>query len=221
MNFRKTSYKSYSDYHHNITQNTYDKFVLEYAEMWEWNKKTYKEIIKNNIIPFCKFCKQGGKILIAGCGTGRDYKILSEKGFSCLGIDYSKSMLDEAKRRTNGNFLRMDVKDYFSKDQYDGIYCESAITHLSKKNARLVLSNFFKNLTNEGILYAAVKIGEPGIYVSDDLGGKRYYLIHDKDKFCKLVNNTGFDIIETIVSDHTDVNRPKWLSIVARKKTKK
>ena len=34
-------------------------------------------------------------------------------------------------------------------------------------------------------------------------------------------HNIGFDIIETIVSDHTDVNRPKWLSIVARKKTKK
>jgi SAM-dependent methyltransferase len=218
MNFRKTSYKSYTDYHSGITKNTYDKFVLEYAEMWEWNKETQKEIIKYNIIPFSKFCKKNGKVLIAGCGTGRDYQIFSEKGFSCLGIDYSKSMISEALKRTRGKFLKANIKDFSTKDKYDGIYCESAFTHLSKNDAKKVLSNFFKNLVNKGILYVAIKIGEPGIYVSDDLGGKRYFMIHDKDRFLDLVNDIGFDIIQTMTSDHTDNNRPKWLSIVARKK---
>lgn len=218
MNFRKTSYKSYTNYHSSITQNTYNKFALKYASMWEWNKKTCKEIIRNNIVPFSRFCKKGGSVLIVGCGTGRDYKIFSDKGFNCLGIDYSKSMIFEAKKRTSGTFLIADIKDFSATDKYDGIYCESALTHLSKNDAKKALSNFSNNLTNKGILYVAIKIGNPGIYVSDDLGGKRYFMIHDKDKFSKLVNNVGFDIIEAIISRHTDKSRPKWLSIVARKK---
>jgi len=127
-------------------------------------------------------------------------------------------MIGEAKKRTKGTFLQADIKDYSSKDRYDGIYCESALTHLSKSDAKRVLSSFSKNLTDKGILYVAIKIGEPGIYVSDDLGGKRYFMIYDKEEFSGLVNNIGFDIIQTIISDHTDDSRPKWLSIVARKK---
>jgi len=65
MNFRKTSYQSYSKRHSKVTKDTYDKFALEYANMWEWDKKTQEAIMKYNIIPFSKFCKQGGKVLVA------------------------------------------------------------------------------------------------------------------------------------------------------------
>jgi len=185
--------------------------------MWEWNKKTQKSIIKTGIVPFSKFCKKRGKVLIAGCGTGRDYQILSEKGFSCLGIDYSQSMINEGLKRTKGKFLKANIKDFSTKNRYDGIYCESALTHLSKSDTKKVLSNFFNNLVDKGILYVAVKIGDPGIYVSDDIGGKRYFMIYDKNDFCNLVKENSFKIIKTTISNHTDNSRPKWLSVVAQK----
>jgi len=217
MNFKKTSYKSYTRHLSNITRNTYENFSSKYAEMWEWNKKTQKSIIKTGIVPFSKFCKKRGKVLIAGCGTGRDYQILSEKDFSCLGIDYSQSMINEALKRTKGKFLKADIKDFSAKSKSDGIYCESALTHLSKSDTKKVLSNFFNNLVDKGILYVAVKIGDPGIYVSNDIGGKRYFMIYDKNDFCNLLNEKGFKIIKTMISNHTDSSRPKWLSIVAKK----
>lgn len=215
--FKKTSYKSFSDFHYRFTKSTYNKFALKYADMWEWNKETFKEILINNIAPFRRFCKKNGKVLLAGSGTGRDYKLLSEKGFSCIGVDYSKTMIKEARKRTGGVFMESDIRDISYRKKYDGIYCESLLTHLSKKDAKSVLQKFFNILNNNGILYLAVKIGKQGIYVSDDIGGKRYYMVYDKNNFCNLVKRVGFDIIHTVVSDHTEKSRPKWFSLVGRK----
>ncbi len=215
--FKRTSYKSFSSLHYKITKSTYDEFALKYANIWEWNKETFKEILINNIDPFCRFCKRNGKVLLAGSGTGRDYKLLTEKGFSCVGIDYSRAMVKEAQKRTGGVFIKSDIRHISFKNEYDGIYCESLLTHLSIRDAKLVLRKFLISLKSKGILYLAVKIGEQGVYVSNDIGGKRYYMVYDKNKFCNLVKRMGFDIICTIISDHTEKSRPKWLSLVAKK----
>lgn len=216
--FEKTGYQDFNRYGFEATRSSYERFAREYGERWEWSSKTYGEIISFNILPFSEYCTPGGKVLIAGSGTGRDFKILSEKGFSCIGIDYSRSMVEEARRRVGGVFVHADIREIdLGVAEFDGVYCESALTHLSLDDVSKVLSKFFRAMTSNGALYIAVKIGDPGIYVTSDIGGPRYFNVFDKNSFTNLLKEKDLEIKYSAISEHTDEFRPKWLSIVAKK----
>jgi len=78
-----------------------------------------------------------GKILLdVGIGTGRLATWLAEKGFEVVGVDVSKEMLKEAKRKTkslsenvhlvlgDGHFLP------FKKEVFDGCICINVVNHI-------------------------------------------------------------------------------------------
>ncbi len=216
--FIKTEYNEFNQECFTATKEAYEKFSSKYAEMWEWNPETEREILKYNIRPFCNYCKKGGEVLILGCGTGRDYQLLAKEGYSCTGVDYSSSMLEEAKDRTNGRFIQADIREFdIDKEKYDGVYCESIFTHLSRQDAVLVLSRVKKSLKEKGALYIAVKIGNSGIYFTNDIGGIRYFTVYEKEDFLELISSVGFNVVYSMISEHTEKDRPRWFSLVAKK----
>ncbi len=76
------------------------------------------------------FCR-GPKVLNVACGSGRLLSFLSEKGFEVVGIDFSKGMLNVAKKKTVGcrnlDLLIADAEFLpFRKDAFDEIVCSRA-----------------------------------------------------------------------------------------------
>jgi SAM-dependent methyltransferase len=53
----------------------------------------------------------GGRILDAGCGTGRVAIRLAELGFDCVGVDSDESMLDQARRSTSVRWVLRDLAE--------------------------------------------------------------------------------------------------------------
>src|SRR3989344_7897262 len=100
---KKTSYtilpdNDFSETQIYVTLHTFDRYPKAYLKRWEQNPKTVSEIIKYNVNPFLKFAPKNGTLLLAGCRGGRDYKIFSEKGYTCIGVDMSYGLLTKAVR---------------------------------------------------------------------------------------------------------------------------
>jgi len=78
-----------------------------------------------------------GKILLdVGVGTGRFATWLVEKGFEVVGVDISREMLKEAKRKTqslseNVHLVLSDCHFLpFKKEMFDGCICINVVNHI-------------------------------------------------------------------------------------------
>lgn len=69
-----------------------------------------------------------GKILDAGCGTGRHCIPLMQEGYEVTGLDLSQNMLDVFKKKAEAEGLeprifRKDMKEIDFADEFDAIIC--------------------------------------------------------------------------------------------------
>ncbi len=220
---KKTSYKLLDDDDLTETQiyvtvQSFDRFSREYAEKWEWNPDTVKEVKKYNIQPFTKHTEKKGNVLLVGCRSGRDYNLLTNEGFSCLGIDFSYGLLSEAvKRVPAGLFIRLDPRSLpFMPESFSAIYADS-LTLVPKRDIKQVLKDYSIFLKKEGILYLSLKLGEKNVLLIEDEAGKRYYTLYKKEEILKILNSVGFKVLWSQVSKCTDPVLPEWFSLVAQK----
>lgn len=200
------------------TIQTYDRFAKDYADKWEWNPKTIKEINTYNIQPFVKYAKRNGTVLIIGCQTGRDLSILSKKGYSCFGIEFSHGLLTEAvKRVPEGMFAyHYPTNLPFMPESLDSIYAD-ALTIIPKRDMKNTLEEFKIFLKKNGMLYLSVKVGEGNVMVLEDLGGKRFFTLYKKEEILTFLNSAGFEVLWSSESSNTDETLPNWFSVIAKK----
>jgi|GEM_PF-5790367 SAM-dependent methyltransferase len=201
-----------------VTTQTYDRFAKEYADKWEWNQKTIKEIEKYNIKPFQKLVAKGSNVLIVGSRTGRDYSLLTKAGYQCLGVEPSFGFLAEAVKRVKGGlFIRLDLRDLpFMPESFEAIYAD-ALTHIPKKDLGDTLKDFRIFLVKKGFLYLSLKLGKSGLLVDKSIGGKRFMTLYSKEEIVRKVERTGFSIVWSEESSHTDPSHPRWLSLMLKK----
>lgn len=160
----------------------------------------------------------GKRVLDAGCGTGRDVEYFLDEGIDAIGIDISRGMLDEAKKRVQeGNFQHMDfTQTRFPKKTFHGIWCMASLADIPRENAGKVLKEFNRLLGQGGIVYFAVKGGQGQEIVKkrkyNDL--PRVYVYYDKIELEEIVKENGFEIIHSIISEDEGT---EWVEIFARK----
>lgn len=201
-----------------VTTQTYDRFAKEFADKWEWNPKTIKEIQKYNIKPFLKYAKRGGSVLLVSCQSGRDYSLLSKEDFSCLGIGFSYGLLAEAvKRVPEGLFVHLDLRSLpFMPASFDAVYAD-ALMHTPKKDMKEVLRDFRIFLKPKGVVYLSLRVGKGNVLVMEDLGGKRYITLFKRTEILEMVKSSGFKIMWSQASPHTDSSLPSWFSLIGKK----
>ncbi len=95
-------------------------------------------------------------ILDLGCGTGTHANLLSQKGYSVVGIDRSKKMIDIAKKHKTDhlNFFVGNVTTINIEKKFDAIISLFHVISYITKNEDL--GNFFKNISkhlkDDGVL---------------------------------------------------------------------
>ena len=101
--------------------------------------------------------KRGEQILDAGCGTGRNLKLLIDSGAKTIGLDFSQGMLKVARRNNPGALLvRADLQHPlpFSSDSFDAVLCALIGEHLS--DLRTAFEEMYAVLKSEGRLVFSV-----------------------------------------------------------------
>jgi SAM-dependent methyltransferase len=100
---------------------------------------------------FEKFCKKKPlDILDIGCGTGNHSIVLAGRKYRMVGIDQSKNMIEEARKKSehlkNVLFLVQDMKRIHAQKKFDCAFCLfNSFGYLTEKNS---IIQFFSNLHN-------------------------------------------------------------------------
>lgn len=157
--------------HKEITKESYQSTAEDFAS----NVQNLAPI--ESIEKFAELLPPNSNILDIGCGSGRDAKIFSEKGFSVTGIDFSEKMIAIAKNNAPlANFQVMDIENLVLATTFDGVWACCSLCHISKEMFPAVLTKIASILNPDGYLYLALKMGSGEIIEKDS----RYQGDHKK-----------------------------------------
>src|SRR3989344_3695915 len=107
---------------------SFNKFAEQYADI------TFLNILQYELNRFISLIPREGKVLDLGCGGGRDVQYFADFKLEAVGIDASIKLIDEAKKRVNGNFEVMDMRNLTFKDEeFNVVWAQDAISYVTKK----------------------------------------------------------------------------------------
>lgn len=110
--------------------------------------------------PFIKNIPAGGRILDAGCGSGRDSKAFLQKGFQVEAFDASPEMVNLASQYAEIPVVQMTFSDVDIAERFDGIWCCASLLHVSAEELPDVMSKLARALKPGGTWYVSFKYGE-------------------------------------------------------------
>lgn len=102
---------------------------------------------------------EGGHILDAGCGSGRDAKAFKELGYQVSAFDASPELARRATDHTGISVAVRQFADITEELAYDGIWACASLLHVPEKEMAVSLAKLWGALKHGGALYLSLKYG--------------------------------------------------------------
>lgn len=149
------------------TIRAYDTRAVDFAADWE-DHQAAPDDLRDAVRQFFL----AGPTADIGCGSGRDTAWLAENAFDVVGVDASKGLIKEAKRRHCG--IRFEVGQLpelkmLQRDFYANVLCETVIMHLDVHLIPEAVRQLMSLLAPGGILYLTWRVTKDGD-MRDDMG---------------------------------------------------
>ncbi len=184
-----------------------------------WNKLAGQwNNFRNQPIPIVdyfikKFAKEKGKIIDLGCGNCRN--LIPFKDFELYGIDFSKEMLDKAKKISKKYNLNIKLKEAnltktpFKNNYFDYALMLASLHHLETKNKRdTAIEELYRILKENGLALITVwdkwqfkfLFKKKNSFIPWKVKDKtyyRYYYLFNYFELKKLLKKFNFTILES------------------------
>jgi SAM-dependent methyltransferase len=103
-------------------------------------------------------CPPGGIVLDAPCGTGRYFEVVVHAGRRVAGIDQSRGMLKQARKRGLAESLeQVGLQELTFDGEFDGAMTVDAMENVPPEDWPLVLANLHRAVRPGGHLYLTVE----------------------------------------------------------------
>jgi 2-polyprenyl-3-methyl-5-hydroxy-6-metoxy-1,4-benzoquinol methylase len=187
--------KFYNEHAAEFLQNTVN------ADMSEWRMR------------FEKYLPIYGRILDAGCGSGRDSKAFVQDGFKVAAFDASTEMCKAAAEYTGLEVKQMMFQELDYRDEFDGIWACASLLHVPYEELSDVLLRLKRALKKDGVIYVSFKYG-----TETTVKGERSFSNFTEKTVKTLMDNAGFAIKECVVSEDVRPDRAgeKWVNVIGR-----
>jgi SAM-dependent methyltransferase len=182
------------------------------AERYDELAPSYDDALDTDISPrraadvLARHCPGDGRILDAGCGTGRVGQVLRELGYHDLaGIDISQGMLEEARKK--GCYVGLHQQDLgqalgYSEDTFDAV---------------ISVGVFVRGHAPSSSLDELVRVTKPGGHIVFTLRPEFYLGSDFKDKLASLAIDGRWRLVETGdqfiagFKEFPDINLEVWV----------
>ena len=163
---------------------------------------------------FIALLPDGGRILDAGCGSGRDSKAFIQNGFSVVAFDASMELCKLASEYISQEVWQMRFEEMSFDEEFDGVWACASLLHVPKEDMKDVLERIYNSLQKGGIFYASFKYGDGMVQ-----RGERLFTDYNENNTRLLFKVLGFEIIEC---DESLDKRPgreeeKWINVISKK----
>lgn len=150
-----------------ITQTFYNNLASQYDKLFsDWEETTKEQaIILDKLIASCGFDRTA-KILDCACGIGTQAIGLAALGYNVSASDISNAELEEAKRRTAKNNLKICFKNAdfrtlsttFSQKFDIVIAMDNALPHmLTKSDLEMATASIMNQVSSGGMFIASIR----------------------------------------------------------------
>lgn len=189
------------------TDQYYDEHAAEYYE------RTVAADMSHLYDRFLAMVPIGGKILDAGCGSGRDLLVFSERGFRAKGIDASRALVEMAKTRSGVSCCVGRIEEIKDEGKFDGVWACASLLHLPKAMLGSALCRLHRALVPGGAMFASVQEGNGEQRIDDG----RYFAFYQPPEFLAAIESAGFSVIDVWGSDDVLQGRTatRWLNVLA------
>lgn len=197
--------------HSNATLAYYDRHADRYAA------DTVGADMSCLYAPFLDLLPAGGRILDAGCGSGRDALAFHRSGYQVTAFDGSVEMARVARKGTGlpVAVLTFDMVEY--GPEFDGVWACASLLHVPRGGVPDVLSRLVRALKPGGVLYVSFKDGE-----SQGERGGRWFTDYTADGLrAELSAVAGLEDVRVWVTADVRPGRglETWVNALARRNT--
>jgi len=132
---------------------------------------------------FLEHMPKGGKVLDAGCGSGRDARYFLEKGYDVFACDASEEMVKLSSEYIGQPAHLLSLEEINFQEEFDGIWCSATLLHIPPSKQQKVLGNLINALKPNGLMYFSYKLGTTEEHVEG-----RYFLNMDEQSVNSLLS---------------------------------
>jgi superfamily II DNA or RNA helicase/HKD family nuclease len=157
----------------------------------------------------------GGFILDAGCGSGRDTKVFAARGYRVAPFDASVELARRAAEHVRQPVAVRDFAEITEESCYDGIWACASLLHLPEVDLPDTVAHLWRALKSGGVFYLSFKLGD-GERIQD---GRHFTDATDARLRSWVGSLPDLDAIETwISSDQRPGRVEQWLNALLRRK---
>ncbi|WP_461534739.1 class I SAM-dependent DNA methyltransferase [Spongorhabdus nitratireducens] len=163
---------------------------------------------------FLPLITAGGRVLDAGCGSGRDSLAFMRQGYEVEAFDGSPAMAELASKLTDMKVKHCLFREYHSFQQFDGIWACASLLHVPHTDLRDTFIHLAQYLKPEGVFYCSFKQGQG----EEDRGG-RHFTHLDNDELESILKTTGLHIHKYWITQDLRPGREdeRWLNAILKK----
>jgi len=167
---------------------------------------------------FLRFVPAGGRILDAGCGSGRDSLAFLEAGFQVDAFDASETLCRIASERLGFPVKCTRFEDLAGENEYDGIWACASLLHVAAADLSDVMERLCRLLKPGGAIYVSFKEGD-----GERTKEGRYFHDMTADGCRQLLEDAGLEVLDLLVTDDVRKDREgeRWVNAVGRKAVQK
>lgn len=163
---------------------------------------------------FLRYVPSGGRILDAGCGSGRDSLYFMKRGYEVVSFDASEQMVKLSSELTGQQTLLIKFEDVEFIEEFDGIWACASLLHVPKLDIKNVMMKLIKGLKSGGIFYGSFKYGE-----GEELKGERLFNFYDENSLLEMITEVGgLEVIEVWTTQDVRPGREdeRWINCLCR-----
>ena len=159
---------------------------------------------------FTNLIPSGGRILDAGCGSGRDSRYFLSQGFEVVAIDASEEMVKCASKFMGQSAVQMKFEDAAFSNEFDGIWACASLLHVKKDKLVFNLNILVNALKSNGVIYVSLK--ESKSSVPD---GGRHFSYYNVSELNEIIGSQGnIELLEIWIEEQVDF---KWINFIAKR----
>ena len=166
--------------------------------------------------PFLREIQPGGRILDAGCGSGRDSLAFMKMGYQVVSIDASAAMVTAASKLTGRTALHMTFDEMPFEREFDGIWACASLVHVSRRDLSAVLNRLTTALKASGVCYMSFKYGD-----SERIESGRFFNDLNEPRFHGVLqSHPELELVELWKTDdlrRLDRKEQRWLNAIVKK----
>lgn len=162
-----------------------------------------------------KWLNEGDSILDLGCGSGRDSRYFSEKGYEVTAVDPSPAMCRKTREIAKVPVYKYRAEEIPFVEEFNGVWACASLLHVEENKMKLAIDKIAKSLKPGGVAYMSWKSGS-----GERQDGMRHYTDYAEDGLKMLLS--GIESLE-IVDLWTTVDSLQgregvlWTNVVVKK----